>query len=336
MGRSILITGGLGFLGSAMVRHLIQRGHEPVVVDLNTYAGDERRLDEVRGSYELRRRDVADPALTEDFLTLRPDVVLHFAAETHVTRSESDPDLFVRTNVEGTRQVLDAAAASGVGLVVHVSTDEVYGPCYGKPFHENDKQRGEGLASSIYARSKAMADDLAIDMSRNVPTIVVRPTNCFGPWQHPEKAIPRWITRGLRNQPIPVWGDGQQQRQWMFVEDLCDAIQVVSDRGRPGTAYNIGPEGSPPTNLGLACQLAGMMGVEDDVYLTQYDRPDHDKRYAIDASKVRALGWKPLSPLQQRLEQTVAWYRDNENWWSDHIVLAESLYDDQGERKIDR
>jgi dTDP-glucose 4,6-dehydratase len=262
-----------------------------------------------------------------------PAILVHFAAESHVTRSEREVESFYRTNVQGTRSILEAAARARVRAVIHVSTDEVYGSCHGNPFSESDKQPGEGLATSVYARSKAVADDLALSFADRIPVIVVRPTNCFGPWQHPEKAIPRWITRILRDEPIPVWGDGKQMRDWMFVEDCCSAIELLIKKGTPGEVYNIAPEGSQHTNLQAAHAVAKAAGADEDaVYLTAYDRPRHDRRYAIDASKLRSLGWAPEQDVETRLAETVAWYRDNRWWWEPLVPDAESIYDDAAER----
>jgi len=279
------------------------------------------------------RMDVADLGLIDLLSDLRPRVVYHFAAETHVTRSESDPDAFFRNNVEGTRNLLVAAERAGVELLVHISTDEVYGPATGAPFKEGDKPPGEGRATSAYARSKALADDLARGC-KGLPVIVVRPTNCFGPWQHPEKAIPRWATRALRAEPIPVWGDGLYVRDWMYVDDACAALSLIADRGRPGEVYNIGPEGDVRSNLDIARIVARAAGVSEDlIYLTAYDRPLHDRRYAVDATKLRSLGWNTTSSLEDRLEQTVAWYRDNKDWWGPMIKESEALYQDDRERE---
>ena len=223
-----------------------------VNVDACTYAGDPRRLAGLAEAVETIRADVADQAFTDIVVRSRPDVIVHFAAESHVTRSESAPDRFFHTNVEGTRRVLDAAEHAGTALVVHVSTDEVYGPCTAEPFREQDKLEGEGAATSAYARSKALADDLALSRSQRLGVIVARPTNCFGQWQHPEKAIPRWTVRALRGRSLPVWGGGGQVRDWMHVEDLCAALDVLIERGAPGQAYNIGrpaalePRRGPP------------------------------------------------------------------------------------------
>ncbi|MCA1706727.1 MAG: NAD-dependent epimerase/dehydratase family protein, partial [Actinobacteria bacterium] len=239
----MLVTGGLGFIGAAFIRRCVGGGTKVMNVDLDTYAGDERRLRSVADSVRTVRVDVAGGGVNEVIERTRPRVIVHFAAETHVTRSESDPERFWRTNVEGTRAVLDAGARVGADLILHISTDEVYGPCYGEPYLEDQKLPGEGRATSPYARSKALADDLARAHASTAPVIVARPTNCFGPWQHPEKAIPRWITKALDGHRLPVWGDGRQVRDWMFVEDACLAIELLIQRGESGEVYNIGPQG---------------------------------------------------------------------------------------------
>jgi dTDP-glucose 4,6-dehydratase len=330
-----LVTGGLGFIGSMFVRHLIEHDIAPINVDIQTYAGDERRLGDVPAQYELKPVDVANEAFTALVLEERPSVIIHFAAESHVTRSEMASELFYRTNVEGTRRVLEAAERAGADLVIHVSTDEVYGPCHGEPFTEEDREPGEGRASSAYAKSKALADEVAHSFADRVPVIVVRPTNCFGPWQHPEKAVPRWTTRALRGDRLPVWGDGGQVRDWMYVEDCSDAIATLIEKGEPGDVYNIAPENSPRTNLEIANAIARAVGLSDDaVYLTEYDRPDHDRRYAVDASKIRALGWNPTTELEGLIEETVEWYQANRWWWESLVADAETLYDDSLERRM--
>jgi dTDP-glucose 4,6-dehydratase len=254
---------------------------------------------------------------------------VHFAAESHVTRSESAPERFFRTNVEGTRRVLDAAEQAGTELVVHVSTDEVYGPCTAEPFREQDKPEGEGAATSAYARSKALADDLALSRSHRLGVIVARPTNCFGQWQHPEKAIPRWTVRALRGRSLPVWGGGGQVRDWMHVEDLCSALEVLIERGARGQAYNISPEGPSRSNLDVARLVAAAAGRKvDTVVLSDYDRPDHDVRYAIDSSRVRSLGWSCRHDFEVALEHTVSWYRDHPEWWEQLEPEAEAIYRD--------
>jgi dTDP-glucose 4,6-dehydratase len=330
----ILVTGGLGFIGSEFIRRAAARGDRVVNVDLDTYAGDERRLATAGDVVTTVRADVADPRVGEAITSRRPSVVVHFAAETHVTRSESDADVFYRSNVEGTKLVLEAAAGAGSDVIVHVSTDEVYGPCLGDAFTEEDKEPGEGAATSAYARSKAVADDVARSYFGRAPVAVVRPTNCFGPWQHPEKAIPRWAIRALRGEKVPVWGDGRQVRDWMAVEDACSAIELIIAKRATGDVFNIGPEGEQRSNLDIARVIARAAAGDDDaVYLTDYDRPQHDRRYAIDASKLRALGWTPEARLDRRLAETVEWYRSNEAWWRPLVEDAESLYEDATERR---
>ena len=324
----VLVTGGAGFLGSHAVRRLLEDGAEVLDLDVLTYAGSAARLADLEGhsGHRLLRADVADRDAVRDAVrAFHPDAVLHLAAESHVTRSESDPDRFWRTNVEGTRVLLEEAGDAGVPRFVHVSTDEVYGPIPEGAFREEDKRPGEGAATSPYARSKAVADDLA----RERGAIVVRPTNCFGPWQHPEKAFPRWVTRALDGRPVPVWGDGGYVRQWLAADDLADALALVLAAPEPEPVYNVGPRHDPEiTNLGLARWLLGHLGLpEDRLVLTAYDRPDHDRRYAVDPGRIESLGWKP-GDTWDRFAETVAWYRAHEDWWRPLVPEAESIYDD--------
>jgi dTDP-glucose 4,6-dehydratase len=335
MSEPILVTGGLGFIGAAFVRSAVARGQTVMNVDLGTYAADERRIAGAAkaGTVRTVRMDVASEAFVGLVRRTRPALLVHFAAESHVTRSEHDADRFFHSNVEGTRRVLEAAEAAGTGLVVHVSTDEVYGPCPGQPFSEQDKALGEGRATSAYARSKALADDLARSYADRVPVIVVRPTNCFGPWQHPEKAVPRWVARALLGERMPVWGDGLQVRDWMFVDDATAGIETVIDRGIAGDVYNLAPQAEQRTNMEIARMIARIAGRDEGaVYATEYDRPLHDRRYAIDASRIRALGWAAAGGLEERLVQTVAWYRKRRDWWAPLLPEAERLYTDAAER----
>jgi dTDP-glucose 4,6-dehydratase len=330
MSSPLMLTGALGFIGSALARSLAGQG--PIVnLDVCTYAGDPERLSELPGDV-VRTHDVdvaSAQRVSAVIQACRPRQIVHLAAESHVTRSETDPDLFYRTNVEGTRAVLDAAVAAGVERVVHVSTDEVYGPCAGPPFPEDAKQPGEGAATSAYARSKALADDLALGYGDRIEVIVVRPTNCFGPWQHPEKAVARWTIRALEGRRLPVWGDGGQVRDWMYVEDACEAIRLVLDRGRPGQAYNIGPQAGARSNLEVAGTIAAAAGnAGASVELVDYDRPNHDRRYAVESARMRELGWTPRVDFDEGVARTVSWYRDHAGWWSPKVHEAEALYAD--------
>ena len=281
------------------------------------------------GCVETVRMDVADPALAGVVRAERPPLLVHFAAETDVTRSEEAGETFFRTNVDGTRSVLDAALAAGVERVVHISTDEVYGPCPAEPFREEQKLPGEGLATSAYARSKALADDLARSYADRLAVVIARPTNCIGPWQHPEKAVPRWATRALRGERLPVWGDGGQIRDWMFVADAVSGLRALAERGEPGTAYNLGPAGEAVPNVEIARMVARAAGAGNDaVYLSAYDRPQHDRRYAVSTARVAALGWAATYNVAEAVAETVAWYRDHADWWQTLVPEAERLYAD--------
>ncbi len=330
MSGRVIVTGGLGFIGSELVRALWADGVPVLNIDLDTYAGDVRRLQAIPAdAVETVIMDVTDPALTGVMAAERPPLVFHLAAETHVTRSEGAAEVFFHANVDGTRRVLEAARAAGVPRVVHMSTDEVYGPCPGAPFREHQKRPGEGDASSAYARSKALADDLAVSFADRVDVVVARPTNCIGPWQHPEKAVPRWITRALRGQRLPVWGDGLQVRDWMYVSDAVAGLRLLAERGERGGVYNVGPVGEGTPNVEIARTVARAAGAGDDaVYLSHYDRPQHDRRYAVDSSRIAALGWTPGWTVSDALRDTVAWYQAHEEWWTTLVDDAEGLYAD--------
>jgi dTDP-glucose 4,6-dehydratase len=329
----ILVTGGAGFLGSHFVRLALDNDVKKLAnLDALTYAGDLQRLADLEGDprYRFVKGDVGSEVDVRSLLAeFQPDAVVHYAADSHVTRSESDPDQFYRTNVEGTRVVFEAAVAAGVRRVVHVSTDEVYGSIVEGAFREEDKVPGDGQASSPYAKSKALADDLARSYADRLEVIVARPTNAFGPWQFPEKVFPRWVTRALRGEPLLVWGDGLYVRQWLYAEDFARAIKLLLEEGEPGEVYNVGPRHEPEiTNLDLARWLVDYLGLsEDRIEMTAYDRPAHDRRYAVDSQKVRALGWEP-GDVWAQMTKTVEWYRNNPKWWERHIAEAESIYSD--------
>ncbi len=337
MSAGVVVTGGSGFLGSTFVRRAVSKGQPVVNVDVGTYAADERRLHSVwkwpdRGELRTELVDVATNAFTTLVQRLRPSVIVHFAAQTHVTRSENDPEVFTHANIDGTRGVLKAAEDSGTDLVLHVSTDEIYGPCLGPPFREDDPVVEGDHATSAYAKTKARADEIARRSFPRVPVIVARLSNCFGPWQHPEKAIARWTVRALQERPIPVWGDGSQVRDWMHAEDAASGLELLIEHGTPGMVYNIAPQGPERTNLEVARSVARAAGRSaDDVYLSEYDRPLHDRRYAIDASRIRELGWRPIGSFGDHLTETVDWYRLHPSWWTPLLSEAEELYSDEME-----
>ena len=331
-GKRVLVTGGAGFLGSHFVRRCLERGAAKVHnLDCLTYAGDLTRLIDVE--HDDRYTFIhGDASIQRDvhaaFRQAKPEVVVHFAAESHVTRAEVAGDEFYTSNVEATRVVLEACASTDVASVIHISTDEVYGPVLAGEASESDKPPGDGHTNHVYARTKAVADDLALGWSDRLPVIVVRPTNIFGPHQFPEKAIPRWITRALTGRPVPVWGGGHQMRQWLEVTDLLNALEVLLDRGESGRAYNVGPVPRDVTNLEVAQRIASRAGAgESHVELTAYDRPNHDVRYAVASDDLRELGWSETD-LWSALDRTIDWYAANADWWRDHLPVAESIYED--------
>lgn len=324
----ILVTGGAGFIGSSMVRLLLKRGYGIRVLDKLTYAAG--------GSWEnLNGFDVecieGDICLIDDCQAAVEGVsaVIHFAAESHVTRSETAEKLFRKVNVEGTRNLLEAAYNEGIERFLHVSTDEVYGSIIEGFFREEDKIFGDSQATSPYAKSKALADDLAVSWIGRIPYLAAaRPTNNFGPRQHPEKALPRWITRLLRGEKIPVWGEGKQVRDWLYVEDCCEAILVLLEESASGV-YNIAANNQPEImNRQMAEILIEVFGLaEDRIDFVRDPRPQHDFRYGVNTDKIfQEFGWQPGWSIVSAVEETVAWYRENESWWQRRIKEAEALY----------
>ncbi|MEX2553113.1 MAG: NAD-dependent epimerase/dehydratase family protein [Actinomycetota bacterium] len=333
MNPTIFVTGGAGFLGSHFVRQCVRDSRYDVTnLDCLTYAGDLRRLQDVQASpgYRFVRVDITSEQEIRDLVAAqRPEAIVHYAAESHVTRSETDPDRFYRTNVEGTRILLEAATQSGVKRFLHVSTDEVYGSIVSGSFKESDKQQGTDQAASPYSMSKALADDLALSFAGQLDVVAVRPTNAFGPWQFPEKVFPRWVARALRGRPMLVWGDGLYIRQWLYAEDFARAVALVLEKGVRGEVYNVGPNHDPEiTNLDLARWLVKALGLEgSSIEMTGYDRPDHDRRYAVDSTKIRELGWRP-GDVWDQFASSLDWYRRNERWWASLVGEAESIYSD--------
>jgi dTDP-glucose 4,6-dehydratase len=333
----MMVTGGAGFLGSQFVRSRLQE-HPGEILNLDalTYAGSRQRLREVEPDrrYRFVRADVTDLAAVRVAMTdYRPELVVHFAAESHVTRSEQDPDQFRRTNIDGTRVMLEMASEQGVRRFIHISTDEVYGPILDGAFREEDKEPGDHQATSSYAKSKAVADDIARGFDAEMEVVVIRPTNCFGSWQYPEKAFARWIARALTDQPILVWGDGLYVRQWLYADDLAEAISRILETEKPEPVYNVGPRHEPEiTNVSLARWLLDHLELrEDRLVFTDYDRPDHDRRYSVDPSRIESIGWKQGDTWDQ-FAQTVDWYRSNADWWKPLMAEAESIYADGAQK----
>jgi dTDP-glucose 4,6-dehydratase len=318
-GLRLLVAGGAGFIGSNFVRHVL--GAHPdwrvVNVDKLTYAGNLANLADVAGNprYRFHRADICDAGeIARIFSEEKPDAVVNFAAETHVDRSIDDPSLFLRTNVLGTQVLMDASRKTGVVRYLQISTDEVYGSLgtTGR-FSEDSPLR----PNSPYAASKTAADLLARSYFKTfgLPVLVTRCSNNYGPYQFPEKLIPFFVTLLREGKPVPVYGDGQNVRDWIHVDDHSRAVEAVLLRGRPGEVYNVGG-GNERTNIEITKMLLAAMGKDESSMKFVPDRPGHDRRYAIDDTKIRAeLGLSPAVPFDEGLRATVRWYLENEPWW---------------------
>jgi dTDP-glucose 4,6-dehydratase len=311
----LLVTGGAGFIGSAFTRRVLAR-HPDVsvtVLDKLTYAGNRANLADVESDprFTFVQGDIADAELVA---RLAPDVdaIVNFAAESHVDRSIEEPDAFIQTDIHGTFVLLEAALRHGNAHLLQISTDEVYGNVPLGASREDDPLR----PSSPYSASKAGGDLLvrAYQATYQVPAVITRATNNFGPNQYTEKVIPLFVTNALDGLPLPIYGDGQQSREWLDVTDHCDALEVVLERGESGEVYNIG-SGFEITNLELAHRILALTGQPASLIRHVDDRPGHDRRYSVDWSKLRELGWRPVHDFDEALAATVEWYRSHEAWW---------------------
>jgi dTDP-glucose 4,6-dehydratase len=305
---TVLVTGGAGFIGSNFVRLLLEDTEKSVVtLDALTYAGSRANLDGLidHPRHEFVEGDIRDRSLVEDCLG-RADSVVNFAAESHVDRSIDSAEPFVSTNVRGTQTLLDAARETHIDRFVQISTDEVYGEIDEGTFTETDPLDPR----NPYAATKAGADLLALSYhtTYNLPVVVTRSSNNFGPCQHPEKLVPKLIARAARGESLPIYGDGSNIREWTYVRDNCRAIQAVLDEGISGEIYNVG-SGHERTNLAVAQAVLDAVGASEDLIEFVADRPGHDQRYALDASKMAALGWEPEWSFEAGLERTVEYYR---------------------------
>jgi dTDP-glucose 4,6-dehydratase len=306
----VLVTGGAGFIGSHFVKRLLVAGDDVEVLDKLTYAGNPANL--VDTGVELRQGDIADPD-TVARMARGCDAIVNFAAETHVDRSILAAHDLISTNIAGVQTLLEWARESG-GRLVHVSTDEVYGDLEaGGSSSEEDPLR----PSSPYSAAKA-AGDLQVTAyvrTYDVDGVVTRGSNTYGPNQYPEKVLPLFVTNALDGESLPLYGDGRQIRDWLFVEDHCAGIEAVLRRGRAGEIYNIGG-GDERENREITRMVIEETGADPSLVRHVEDRAGHDRRYSLDTSKIRAeLGWSPTVPFAQGFARTVAWYRDNRDWW---------------------
>ncbi len=314
----ILVTGGAGFIGSNFVRHMLEAHPdcELVNLDLLTYAGNLENLAGLEGreNYRFVRGDIADTTLLDRLFSEGVEGVVNFAAESHVDRSIEDPGHFLNTNVRGTQALLEAARRCRVERFLQISTDEVYGSLEGEGAFTEESPLAP---NSPYSASKAAADLLcrAYWKTYDLPAVVTRCSNNYGPYQFPEKLIPLFITNALADEPLPVYGDGLYVRDWIHVQDHCTALDRVLHDGRPGEIYNIGAD-AERTNLEITQTILQSLDKEAGLIRHVRDRPGHDRRYAIDSSKIRReLGWRPATPFREGMSRTITWYIENERWW---------------------
>jgi dTDP-glucose 4,6-dehydratase len=315
--KNILVTGGAGFIGSNFVRYLLRQRPDcrVVVFDKLTYAGNPDNLRDVRDGprYAFVKGDIADREIVEQ--TVRDyeiDAIVNFAAESHVDRSILDPDAFHRTNFTGVYVLLEAARQFGLERFHQVSTDEVYGSIPTGFFKEGDPLE----PNSPYSASKAGGELMvrAYHETYGLNTVITRGSNTFGPYQYPEKVAPLFITNAIDDEPLPLYGDGMQVRDWLYVEDHCSGIDLVLHHGPPGEVYNLGG-GNERRNLDVTRLILRTLGKPESLIRPVADRPGHDRRYALDCAKIKALGWKPSRDFETDMAETVEWYRQNEWWW---------------------
>jgi len=311
----LLVTGGLGFIGSNFIRYMLNkhRGVEIVNVDKLSYGSNLNNLKAVKcEAYRFVKGDIADLSLMTRLMK-DVDVVINLAAETHVDRSISDPTPFLRSNVEGVLSILEALKGVRGVRLIHVSTDEVYGDILSGSFKEDDRLK----PSSPYSASKASADMFCMAYHRTygLDVCILRPTNNFGPYQHPEKFIPKTIIRAMLGLKAPIYGSGRNVRDWLYVLDTCEAIELALDKAEPGEIYNVS-SGNEYENIEVVKKILKVLGRDESLIELVEDRPGHDVRYSLDSSKIRKrLGWKPHHPFEEALRETVSWYVENEWWW---------------------
>ena len=302
--RKLLVTGGAGFIGSVFVKEALKNGYKITVVDKLTYAADLIRLEEVKGEYKFYKTDICDKRNIEAiFVKEKPDAVINFAAESHVDRSIHDASVFLKTNVGGTDVVINNSRKFGVGRFIHISTDEVYGDIEKGEFQESSPLK----PNSPYAASKAGADLLVRSYIRTFkfPAIIVRPSNNYGPGQYPEKLIPLTILRILQNKNIPVYGQGRNIREWLFVKDSAKGLLSILEQGRPGEIYNLG-SGKEVENIEVVKKLLNILKADEKLIEFVKDRLGHDIRYRLNSDKVRKeTGWRPRVSFNDGLKETV-------------------------------
>jgi dTDP-glucose 4,6-dehydratase len=309
----ILVTGAAGFIGSNFIRYLLRQHPDDIitVLDKMTYAGNMANLADMDGRFRFVPGDIANQSIVEP-LVAASEAIVNFAAETHVDRSLMDPGSFITTDVYGTFILLEAARKASIQRYLQVSTDEVYGSVETGSSREEDQLDPR----SPYSASKAGGDLMvrAYFSSYGLPACITRGSNTYGPYQYPEKLIPLFVTNAIDDLPLPLYGDGKNVRDWLYVEDHCSAIDKVLRKGAPGEIYNVGG-GNERTNLEITECILETLGKPWSLVRPVADRPGHDRRYSLDCSKLSALGWKPFHSFEEALPATVRWYAENGKWW---------------------
>ena len=311
-----LVTGGAGFIGSNFIHYLLDKyGSEVDIVNIDklTYAGNLDNLKDIAQApnYRLVQGDICDANLVDELMA-QAEVVVNFAAESHVDRSIGAPDDFIKTDIYGAFVLLEAARKYGVNKFIQISTDEVYGSILDGSFKETDRLE----PSSPYSASKAGADRLAFSyfVTFGLPVVITRCSNNYGPYQFPEKLIPLFVTNALADKSLPIYGDGKNVRDWIYVMDHCDAIDFLIHTGENGQVYNIG-SGNERTNLDITGIILRELGKSESLMTYVPDRLGHDRRYSVDTAKIRRLGWKPKHSFEEAMTHTINWYKDNQWWW---------------------
>ena len=332
----ILVTGGAGFIGSNFVRYMLDKypDYEIVNLDSLTYCGNLENLQGIEDNpnYKFIKGDITDKALVFDIVS-QIDYVINFAAESHVDRSIEDPEIFIKSNILGTQVLLDAAKEYSVKKYLQVSTDEVYGSLGETGYFREDTPLS---ANSPYSASKAGADLMvrAYNKTFGLPVNITRCSNNYGPYQFPEKLIPLMISNALENEPLPVYGDGLNVRDWLHVYDHCTAIDLVLHQGKVGEVYNIGGN-NEKKNIEIIKLILGNLDKPESLIKYVKDRPGHDRRYAIDSSKIQdELGWKPRYTFETGIAETIQWYLDNKEWWEkvksgEYLDYYQKMYSDR-------
>ncbi len=316
---TILVTGGAGFIGSHFVRRMVNQGHKVVALDKLTYAGNLENLKDITGDskkskqFKFYKGDICNHEMVEHVLAVEGiDTIVNFAAETHVDRSILSAGAFIDTDMKGVFVLLEASRRYEVKKFIQISTDEVYGTAHQGAFKETDALN----PSNPYSASKSGGDRLAYSywVTYNLPVIITRASNNYGPYQYPEKFIPLFITNAIEHKKLPLYGDGRQIRDWIHVDDHCACIELLITHGKAGEVYNIGG-GNEKYNIDTAHLILKRLGRDTSLIEHVKDREGHDRRYALDCSKAQALGWKPQITFENGLKDTIQWYTDNEAWW---------------------